>query len=391
MREQSPGGPTKSGRRNARKTLPARVASAGPRLPRSDRVARRLLSSLTASEQSGRLCIVGLAPERSSASYQLFFQMVHPQDRARLDRAFGKAIRSGSDFQGEFRIVRPDGAVTRVRGRAYPVPGDDGEIMEYVVTVEAIRLQLRPRPVVQLESQNGTSQRARAGIGPAQLMAWIAHEVNQPIAALIVNASAALRWLARDPPKIDKTRQALLRIVKDGNRASDIIARIRALVRNVDAERKPLNLNSLIRDVLALLKQDLQRYNVVVRIETTEDLPRILGDRVQIRQVLLNLVMNSIEAMSTVAKRTRLLTLSTFTESESVIASVSDRGIGLAEHALKRLFEPFYTTKPQGMGIGLTISRSIIEAHGGRLWAQKNHGSGATFRFRLPANGAEAG
>jgi C4-dicarboxylate-specific signal transduction histidine kinase len=231
--------------------------------------------------------------------------------------------------------------------------------------------------------------RASRAITLGQLMASIAHEVNQPLAALIANAGAGLRWMAGDKPRIRHARQALTRIVRDGNRASEVIARIRALVRRSDAERSPLDLNQVVQEVIALLKTELRTNKVVVRTGLAVVLPPIWGDRVQLQQVLLNLIMNAIEAMSAVATRPRLLSVATMSDEAGVLVCVRDRGVGLEKDALERVFEPFYTTKPQGMGIGLAISRSIVETHGGLLWATCNRGPGATFKFRLPTARAD--
>jgi PAS domain S-box-containing protein len=332
--------------------------------------------------------IFGLDPTRTNVSYQLFFKMVHPEERARVEREFLEAVRSVRDFDGEYRIVRPDGVVKYLHSRAFPVFGKPGELTEYVGTVADVTERRHGEESV--GRMQAELARASSAITLGQLMASIAHQVNQPLAALVANASAALRWLAWDEPQIDKAQQALARIVRDGNRASEIIARIRALVRKSDALRNPLSLNSIVHEVIALLKAELRGNNVTVRTDLAERLPPIRGDRVQIQQVLLNLIMNAIEAMSAVTTRPRLLAIATISDAAGVVVSVEDCGIGLDERMLERVFEPFYSSKPQGMGIGLAISRSIIEAHGGRLWAVRNRVSGATFRFRLPFGEGDA-
>jgi C4-dicarboxylate-specific signal transduction histidine kinase len=223
-----------------------------------------------------------------------------------------------------------------------------------------------------------------------QIMASIAHEVNQPLAALIANAGAGLRWLAGDNPRVDQAKQALTRIVRDGNRASEVIAHIRALVRRADAERISLDLNGVIEEVIALLKTELRRNKIVVRTGLAVNLPSVWGDRVQLQQVLLNLIMNAIEAMGAMVSRMRLLSIATMSDSGGVSVSIEDRGVGLDQQALERIFEPFFTTKPEGMGIGLAISRSIVETHGGLLWATRNRGPGATFKLRLPTARTDA-
>jgi signal transduction histidine kinase len=282
----------------------------------------------------------------------------------------------------EYRVVCPDGAVKCVHTRGHPVFGPAGELTEYVGTVEDIT-ELR-HGEESLSSMQAELARATRAISLGQIMASIAHEVNQPLTALIANAGAGLRWLAGGKPRLGHARRALTRIARDGNRASEVIARIRALVRRADAERNSLDLNDVIGAVIALLKTELRRHKITVKTRLANPLPAVSGDRVQLQQVLLNLIMNAIESMSAVATRPRLLTIATKSDASGVSVTVKDRGVGLDEGLLERVFEPFYTTKPQGMGIGLAISRSIVETHGGLLWATRNRGAGATFECRLP-------
>jgi signal transduction histidine kinase len=263
-----------------------------------------------------------------------------------------------------------------------------GEITEYVGTVADITE--RRHGEESLSSMQSELARASRVITLGQLMASIAHEVNQPLAALIANAGAGLRWLAGDNPRVDQAKQALTRIVRDGNRASEVIAHIRALVRRADAERNSLDLNLVIEEVIALLKTELRRNKIVVRTGLAANLPAVWGDRVQLQQVLLNLIVNAIEAMGAMVSRMRLLSIATMSDSGGVSVSVKDRGVGLDPEGLERIFEPFFTTKPKGMGIGLAISRSIVETHGGLLWATCNRGPGATFKLRLPTARTDA-
>jgi signal transduction histidine kinase len=241
-----------------------------------------------------------------------------------------------------------------------------------------------------LGSMQAELARASRAMTLGQLMATIAHEVNQPLAALVANAGAALRWLAGDPPRIDKARQALTRIARDANRASGVIARIRALVGGTDVQRAPLDLNSIVQEVIVLVRTDLRRNNIILRAQLAGNLRPVRCDRVQMRQVILNLIVNAIEAMVAVVTRPKLLAIATMADVTGVIVSVNDSGVGLDGRVLERVFEPFYTAKPRGMGIGLAISRAIVEAHGGRIWAVPNEASGTTFRFRLPFNGVPA-
>ena len=332
--------------------------------------------------------IFGVCPFGTDVSYDLFFRLVHPEERAHVEREFLDTIRTGGDFDLEYRIVCPDGTVKCVHSRAHPVFGASGELTEYVGSIADITE--RRHGEESLNSMQSQLARASRAITLGQLMASIAHEVNQPLAALIANAGAGLRWLAGDNPRIDQAKQALTRIVRDGNRASEVIAHIRALVRKADAERNSLDLNGVIEEVITLLKTELRCNKIVVRTGFAANLPSVWGDRVQLQQVLLNLIMNAIEAMGAIVTRPRLLSIATMSDSSAVSVSVKDRGVGIDQEALERVFEPFFTTKPKGMGIGLAISRSIIETHGGLLWATRNRGPGATFQLRLPTARADA-
>ena len=218
-----------------------------------------------------------------------------------------------------------------------------------------------------------------------QLTASIAHEVNQPIAATVTNAQAALRWLDARPPNLEETRQAVARIVNDGIRAGDVVGRIRALIKKVPARSDRFDINDAIGDVIALIRSELSSNGVSVQTQLAQGLPPIQGDRVQLQQVMLNLIVNAIEAMSGVSEGARELWIRTETNaSGGTLVAVHDSGPGLDPRSFEHLFDAFYTTKSSGMGMGLSICRSIIEAHEGRIWAEKNVPQGATFQFTLP-------
>ncbi len=217
-----------------------------------------------------------------------------------------------------------------------------------------------------------------------ELTASIAHEINQPLAAVVANANACFRWLANSTPNLDEARDAISRIVRDGNRASDVIRRIRALVQKGDTEKTLLDINEVIQEVVSLTHSEIQKSGVVLKMNLAASLPRVSGDRIQLQQVILNLVMNGIEAMNTVTDRPReMIIRSSAHESDKVLVAVQDSGVGIDSQNLDKIFDSFYTTKSQGMGMGLAISRSIVENHGGRLWAVPNDGPGATFQFTL--------
>jgi PAS domain S-box-containing protein len=217
-----------------------------------------------------------------------------------------------------------------------------------------------------------------------ELMASIAHEVNQPVAAILTNSNAGTRWLGSTPPNLEEANEALGRIARDANRVTEVIARLRALAKKNPAHVARLDPNELIRSVLSLTEEELQRAGVAVDADLSEDLPGLMGDRVQLQQVVLNLIMNSIDAMAGVSHTGRKLLLRSFRSGDSVVVRVEDTGTGLDPEQIHALFQPFFTTKPQGIGLGLSISRSIIEAHGGSLWAEPRSAGGAVFQFALP-------
>jgi PAS domain S-box-containing protein len=224
-----------------------------------------------------------------------------------------------------------------------------------------------------------------------RLTASIAHEVNQPLAAVVANAEACLRWLDRGTPDLDGVRRSVEWIIDDANRASEVIRRIRALANKTDIEKAPLDINDVISEVIALVHRELTSLQVSLRMELAPALPMILGDRVQLQQVIINLVMNGIEAMRSITERPReLVILSRRDETPQVLVSVTDCGVGISAENADRLFNPFFTTKSGGMGMGLSICRSIMEAHDGRLWAAANVPHGATFQFTLPVNADSA-
>jgi signal transduction histidine kinase len=218
-----------------------------------------------------------------------------------------------------------------------------------------------------------------------ELTASIAHEVNQPLSGVVSNGGACLRWLAGDVPNLEEAREAARRIVRDGKRAGEVIARIRALTRRTEVSREKLHLNETIRQVLALVGDQAKRNSVVIRTQFADDLSPVSGDQVQLQQVVLNLVMNAIEAMSSVEDRARELVITTQNvDPDQAQVTVEDSGVGLDPNTMQKIFDPFYTTKPGGMGMGLSISRSILQAHGGRLWAAAKDGKGTIFYFSLP-------
>jgi len=224
-----------------------------------------------------------------------------------------------------------------------------------------------------------------------ELTASITHEVNQPLGAVLGNAEACLRWLDRATPDLDAVRRSVEWIIDDGNRASEVIRRVRVLAKKTEIEKVPLDVNDVIREVVALVQRELTSHQASLRMELAPALPMILGDRIQLQQVMINLVMNGAEAMQSVTDRPREMVIrSAQDETEEVRVSVTDCGVGISAENADRLFNPFFTTKSSGMGMGLSICRSIMQAHGGRLWATANIPHGATFQFTLPVNADHA-
>jgi PAS domain S-box-containing protein len=220
-----------------------------------------------------------------------------------------------------------------------------------------------------------------------ELTASIAHEVNQPLAGVVANAEACLRWLDREIPDLEAVRRSVEWVMDDGNRAGEVIRRVRALAKKTDIEKVPLDVNDVIREVMALVQRELISHQVLLRMELAPTLPMILGDRVQLQQVIINLVMNGIESMQSVTDRPRELVIrSGHDETEQVLVGVTDCGVGISAENADRLFTAFFTTKSSGMGMGLSICRSIIDAHGGRLWATACEPRGALFQFTIPAD-----
>ena len=315
-------------------------------------------------------------------------QRVHPEDAALVQQTIERASQDGKDFEHACRLLMPEGSLKYVRVVAHAVRDEAGSI-EFAGAV--MDVTERKQAEEALRKAQGELAHVTRVMTMGELAASIAHEINQPLAAIVNNGNACRRWLAGATPNLDEARESVSRIIHDGNRAGDIINRIRALVQKADTEKVRLNINDAIREVIALAEGEARRNSVTLRTDLAADLPPVAGDRVQLQQVILNLVMNGVEAMSSVADRPRqLLVRSRQHESDQVLVAVQDSGIGIERQNLEKIFDTFYTTKPQGMGMGLAISRSIVEKHGGRLWAVPNDGPGMTFEYALPVEAARA-
>jgi PAS domain S-box-containing protein len=326
--------------------------------------------------------IWGLNPDQDSSVSEFFFGRMHPEDRRVVEQEYRAAQLKKAEFQSDFRIVLPDGAVKNIQSVGHPILNQSGDIVEFVGA--AMDVTERKRAEEALRQAQADLAHVSRVTTMGELTASLAHEVNQPIAAAVTNANTCLRWLANDTPNIEEAREAAMRIVKDGTRAAEIISRIRLLFKKGTPERKLVDVNEVIREMLVLLRSETARYSILVRAELTVDLPEVMGDRVQLQQVFMNLMLNGIDAMKDVEGTRKLTIKSQRAENEELLVSVSDTGVGLPQQQADQIFNAFFTTKLHGTGMGLSISRSIVESHGGRLRAADNPPLGASFYFTLP-------
>ena len=334
------------------------------------------------SEENFR--IWGFNPLHGVPDMETVQQRMHPEDRDREVEYAKRAVRAGKDFAQEFRIVLPDGNVRYIQAVGHPVSNASGEVTEVLGThidiTERKRAEQERERLRQLEADLAHMNRVTM-LG--ELASSLAHEINQPIAATITSASACLRWLKHDPPDLERARAAATRIESDGNRAAEIIHRLRMFYKTgAPPQSEVIDINEVVGEMLMLLRSDASRRSISLRMELTPHLPRLMADRVQLQQVLMNLMLNGMEAVGD--EGGELIIRSQRNENGLLLVSVSDNGVGLPSEKPDLIFNAFYTTKPQGTGMGLAISRSIIEAHGGRLWASANAPRGATFHFTLP-------
>jgi signal transduction histidine kinase len=318
-----------------------------------------------------------------SAWYQdgFWVSRLHPDDRGPVLRGIGDAVRRCQDREVEYRLVAADGRTIWVRD-LFSVQSEGG----VAKALRGVMIDITARKGAEDEVSRLREQLARASrlTTLGELAAAIAHEVNQPLCAIVSNAETTQGYLAEETADLGEVRDALQDIVADGRRASEIIRRIRTLLRTRQAERAPFGLTDAARDVAVLLRHQLTRDSITLTLDFAADLPPVLGDRVQVQQVILNLMLNAAEALQGSPADRRRLSISTAVTGDVATVSVQDSGPGISPELLDRVFDAFFTTKSDGTGIGLSISRTIIVAHGGRIWVESAAGGGAVFRFTLP-------
>ena len=338
-------------------------------------------NTLLWSEETYRL--LGYTRETFTGKGQDFLRRLHPEDRSRMEAAIQKVADGGSEFEAQFRVMRPDGSISWLDTRGVIIRHEPTRVMMGIV-IDVTDLRTSQQSLEEAKRELAHVTRISS---MGELTASIAHEINQPLGAIATDGSATLNWLAMRPPNLAEAREAAKRVIREANRASDVIARIRSLLKKAPPELRSVDANVLIEEVLALLGNELTSAGVVVRTELAADGLALLGDRVQLQQVILNLIMNAIDAMNAITDRPRELLIKSARNHEGMLVQVHDSGVGLDPEKAELIFQPFFTTKPQGIGMGLSISRSIVEAHGGRLWATPGSPHGAILQFTLPKAG----
>jgi PAS domain S-box-containing protein len=322
-------------------------------------------------------------PRYEAPTWEQYLERIHPDDRAGLQSSSDRAIADKSDYDVQFRIVVSDGTVKFLHAVGEPVFGPTGDLQQFVGVVMDVTASKRA------EEERERLRRAQAELTyvnrvstMGELTASLAHEIKQPIGAAVTNAEACFRLLDRDQPDILDAKEAALEMVKDARRAADIIDRVRLLYQKGSSQLDAVEINEVIHEMVMMLQNEANRHSVAIRTDLRQDIPTVMADRVQLQQVLMNLILNSIEAMRGI--RGELAITSQLRDDGQLLISIKDDGVGLPTENVEQIFNPFFTTKPQGTGLGLAITRSIVEAHGGRIWASGNSDRGATFHFTLP-------
>jgi PAS domain S-box-containing protein len=326
--------------------------------------------------------LFGFDPQQGLPMFDQWLQRIHPEDRDKVKLASERTFFTKVTCDVEFRIVKPDGTEKHIHGIGHPVFSATGELVQVLGTMVDVTERKRAEEardrLRQLEADLAHTNRVST-LG--EMAASLAHEIKQPIAAAITSANSCIEWLAHEPPNLDRARAAAARIDKYGNRAAEIIDRIRSFYRKSPPQRELVDVNGIIQEMLTLLKSEATRHSIAMHTDLAAELSKIMVDRVQLQQVFMNLMLNAIEAMEDSGGE---LTVKSELQDGQLQFSVSDTGVGLPKEKMEQIFSAFFTTKPQGSGMGLAISRSIVESHGGHLWATANDGRGATFHFTLP-------
>jgi len=312
-------------------------------------------------------------------------QRTHPEDVERVQQLIDHAPSDGRDWDLEHRLLMPDGSVKYLHVVAHALRDEAGELAFVGAVMDVTAAKRAEQAVHEAQAELAHVTRMTT-LG--ELTASIAHEVNQPLTGIVTNGAACLRWLGQGTPALDEARSSVEDMISDARRASEVIQRIRALSKKAEPEQAPLDINDVIHDAVRLVQRETLGHGASLRLELAPALPSVLGDRIQLQQVIINLAINAIQAMASVTDRPRqLLIRSQQHEGGHVLVAVADSGIGIEAKNVNQLFTAFFTTKPAGLGMGLSICRSIIEAHGGQVLAANNPGPGATFQFTLPSSG----
>ena len=338
---------------------------------------RTLLSR--ASRECYRMFDIDL--EVNPVPFEVFRSRIHTDDLPALEQALAEAVSTKSPFSHEYRVVHRDSSILHVAAVGQFDLGPTGD-----VELEGIISDITERKAAEQALTDARNELARAvrlaSLG--ELAGSVVHEINQPLTGIIMSAEACLRWLARDPAEPGEARRSAMRVIEQGRRASGVVTGLRSLVRDAQIRFADVQINDAIEEILVLLKRDIERANVTLRTALDKSIPTVEGDRVQLQQVVHNLVRNAIDAMTTVNGRPRILTASSKVADGCVLVSIADTGVGITSTSRERLFDPLYTTKGDGLGLGLSICRKIIAVHGGRLWVEENTAHGVTFTFTVP-------
>jgi PAS domain S-box-containing protein len=334
------------------------------------------------SEECNR--VLGLAPQDGQPQFETFFGHIHPEDQSQVAAIINRVRTGKSEFELKYRIVPPNGEIRDLHLVGHPVLSTSGDLVEFVGTLTDVTERKRA------EEERERLRQVQADLAHlsrvttmGELTASLAHEIKQPITAAVIDAQTCLRWLSHVPAEVTEAGDAAARMVKNATRAAAIISRISLLFQKGPLQRDPVDVNELILEMFALLRSEAHRYSIAIHTELAADLPLVMADRVQLQQVFMNLMLNGIDAMKATAGGRRLTITSQAADAQLLI-SVRDTGIGLPPQQEEQIFQAFFTTKNNGTGMGLPISRSIVESHGGRLWAAGTSGRGATFQFTLP-------